>query len=71
MAARWEGAGALGGKGKKIKKYKLSSHGYVKYGIGNKVSNIVTTSCGVRWVLDLSGWSLHKLYKFIITTLYT
>ena len=24
---------------------------------------------GVRWVLDLSGWSLHKLYKCLITVL--
>ena len=32
-----------------------TSHGNVKYGIGNIVTNTVRTVYGVRWVLDLPG----------------
>ena len=38
-----------------------NSHGDVKYSIGNIVNNIVITVYGVRWVLDLLGWSFSKL----------
>ena len=45
-------------KGEEIEKYKLevtSSHRDVKHGIPDRVSNIVITMYGARWVLDLSG----------------
>ena len=43
----------MGKKDEGIEKYKFVVtiyHGDVKYSIGNKVSNIVVTMCGVRWV---------------------
>ena len=43
-----------------IGSYTMSSHGDVKYSIGNTVNNTVMTLYGVRWVLDLLGWSLCK-----------
>ena len=54
-------------------KYQLAvktSHGVVKYSIGNIVSNTVITVHDVRWVLDSSGGLLHKLYKHLNTMLY-
>ena len=45
-------------KGEGIKEYKLelqSSHGDVKYSIGNTVSNSVLSMCGVKGILDLSA----------------
>ena len=41
----------------------------VKYGIENVVSNILIIMYGVRWALDLSGLSLHKLYKYLCATM--
>ena len=40
-----------------------NSHGHVKYSLGSIASNIVITMFGVRWVLDLLGWLLSKLYN--------
>ena len=63
-----------GENGQGIKKYKLSviknCRGDIKYSTQNTVSNIVITMCRVRWALDLLEWSLHKLYKCLITMLY-
>ena len=33
------------------------------FGIGDIVNNIVIPVFGVRWVLDLLGWPLSKLYS--------
>ena len=38
---------------------------------GNTVNNIVITVYGVTWVLNLLGWSLHKVYKCLIAMSYT
>ena len=46
------------------------SHRGVKYSIGNAVSNIVVTIFGVRWALEISGESLCKVNKCLITILY-
>lgn len=35
------------------------------------VANVVISTYGIRWVLDLLGWSFRKLYKGLITMLYT
>ena len=43
----------------------------VKHGTGNTVNNTVITMFGERWVLDLSGVSLHKLHKYLTTMLYS
>ena len=48
-----------------------NSHGNVEYSIGNIISSIAITMYGVRWVLDLLVWSLCKLYKCLISVLYT
>ena len=48
----------LGGRGDEIKKYRLvlrkQSQG-CKYSTGNIVNNIVITTYGARWVLEISG----------------
>lgn len=38
-----------------------------KYSTGNIVSNIITATYGARCVLDLWGWSLYKVYKYLDT----
>ena len=48
----------MGAKGKGIRKYRV-----IMYSIGNVVNNIVITMYGARWVLRLSGGSLHKLHN--------
>ena len=40
-----------------------NSHRDVKYSIGNRVNNIVTTTYGARWVLDLSKGTLFCVIK--------
>ena len=53
MVVRWEGFGRLGEKVRELISTNLllqSSHEDVKYGVGNIVSNILTTRYGVRWV---------------------
>ena len=61
--------GGLCEKGEGIKKYKLvvtkQSRG-CKVQHRDIVSNVVISMCGARWVLDLLGESLHKLYKRIL-----
>ena len=42
----------------------------VKYSIGNVV-NTVITMYGVRWVLEILGGTLCKVYAWLTTTLYT
>ena len=69
MVDRWEG---LGGLGKGIKKYKLvvrNSDGYIKYNIGNIVNNY--NNYDARWVPQLLGKTLCKLYKCLTAMLYT
>ena len=47
-----------------------NSHGNVKYSVGNRVNNtVITVWCqmGAR----LTGGSLHKAYKCLITRLYS
>ena len=39
------------------------SHGDVKYSLENIVNNILIIMHGVKWVLDLLGWLLSKLYN--------
>ena len=55
----------MGEKGEKIKICKFpvikSNHRDVKYSIRNIVNNIAITMYDVRWLLDLSGYSLCKL----------
>lgn len=68
--ARWEGLGE-NGEAIKYKSAATNTHGDVKYGMGNIENNILITMCGVRWVLDLLVGSLYKLYKCLITLLYT
>ena len=46
-----------------------NGHEDVKHSIGNIVNNIIITMHGLRWVLDLLGGTLHKLYKCLTTTL--
>ena len=53
-----------------IGSYKIVT-GHVKYSIGNTVNNMVITVYGIRWIVDLSGGSLRKLYKCLTTILYT
>ena len=62
----------LGGKVEKCKgNRKLqTSHKDVKNSTGNVVDHIVITMYGARWVLELSGGSLCKLYNCLITMLY-
>ena len=71
----WGGFEGMGEKGEREEKVQiasyLNSHGDIKYSLCNIANNIVITMYGVRWVLDLSGWSLHKLYKCLITILYS
>lgn len=43
----------------------------VKYRVGNIGSNSAVTVKGARWVLELLGRSLCRLYKSLTTTLYT
>ena len=38
-----------------------NSDGDVKYSTGNTVNNIVIAMYRIRWVLDLSGWSLNNV----------
>ena len=61
--------GRLGGWVKKAKGLRSTnwllqnSHGDVKYRIRNIVNNIVLSMYGVRWVVDLLGQSLSRLYN--------
>ena len=48
------GVWGIGEKGNGMKLL-WKSHGDVKYGTGNIVSNILITMYGVRWVRNLSG----------------
>ena len=59
---------------KEIEKYRLvvqNSHGDAKYSMGNIVNIIVVTMYGARWVLELSGETLHKVYDCLTTMLYS
>ena len=46
-----------------------SSHGDVKYSIGNIINNIVITMYGARWLLEISRGPLYKLYDCVTTLL--
>ena len=48
-----------------------NSHEDVKYSIGNVVNNIVRTVYGTRWVPEISGGTLCKVYDCLTTTLST
>ena len=64
----------LGGKGEEIRSTNgqlQNSHEDVKYSIGNIVNNIVIVMHSAKWLLHLSEGSLCKLYKCLITMLYT
>ena len=43
--------------------------GGVRYSTGNIVNHIVVTMYGAKWVLELSGGSLCKLYNYLTTKL--
>ena len=64
----------MGEKGEGIKKYELmvtKQSWDVKYRVRNIDNNIVIIVYGARWVLELLGESLNKLYKCLTTILYT
>lgn len=44
-------------------------HGDVKSSIGNRVSNMIITMYGAKWVLELSGRSLHTLHDCLTATI--
>ena len=46
-------------------------HGNTKYSIGNIVNNIVITMYGARWVLEISGGTLCKVYDCLTIMWYT
>ena len=52
-------------------RYLHNSHGDIKHSRGNRVSNIVITVYGARWVLEILGGSLYKVYDCLMTILYT
>ena len=67
MAARGERGGGTGWEGEGIRKYKLvitEQSQDVKYSIGHIVNNIVITTCGSRWVLEI--WEGHCVKYMII-----
>ena len=70
------GEGGAGGLVKKVKGLRSTdrqlqnSHGAVKCSRGNTVSNIVITKYGARWVLEILGASLYKVYDYLTTMLY-
>ena len=75
-----KGPGGIGEKCERIEKWRLvvtkhslwyTLHPHVKYNIGNRVNNILITMHDVRWVLDISGWPLSKVYDCLTTMLYT
>lgn len=45
----------------------IKCHGDVYYTIGNIDNNVSIIIYGVRWILDLSGWLICKVYKFLTT----
>ena len=64
----------MGGKGERIKKYKLvitKQSWDVKFSIKNIVNDIVITVDDAKSVLALSGESLCKLYNCMTTILCT
>lgn len=76
MAARWEGRWAKKVKGLRSTNCLLqSSHGDVKYSIGNTVSKNFITMNGIRWVRDLLDGHLlsyamsnrEGVYLYLIT----
>ena len=48
-----------------------NTHGDVKYCVGNIVNDIVITMYGARWVFEILGGSLCKVYDCFTTMLYT
>lgn len=50
-------------KGLNSTNWKLqNSHGDIKHSLGNTVNNTVITISGARWVLELLGRMLGKVY---------
>ena len=69
MVTRWERGGVLGENGEGSYKNSLRD---VKHNIGKTGNDMVIALMnGVRWVLDLFGRSLHKVYQCLITMLCT
>ena len=59
-------------KGLRSTNWQLQNSGEdVKCSIGSIVNSVIIIMYGVRWVLDLSGGSLCKLYKYLTTILIT
>ena len=50
--------------------YKIVN-GDIKYSIGDTVNNIVIAVCGARWVLEISGGTICKVYDWLTTMLHT
>ena len=48
-----------------------NGHGDVKYSIGNLVNNIIMTMYCARWIQELLGGALSKVYDCLTTMLYT
>ena len=74
MVARGEGSRRLVEKGKELRSTDWSlqySHGYVNYSIGNIISNIVVTMYGAKWVLEILGGTLCKVYDCLTIRLCT
>ena len=58
-------------KGLRSTNWQLQNSGEdVKCSIGSIVNSVIIIMYGVRWVLDLSGGSLCKLYKCLTPMLY-
>ena len=59
------------GKGLRSINWELqNSHRDVKYSTGNVVNNIVITMSGARWILEISGGPVCKVYDCLTTTLH-
>ena len=57
--------GGLVARDEGIEKYKLvvtDSHGGVKYSTGNTVSSVVIIVYSARWVLEIWGRKLYRVY---------
>ena len=74
MITRREGFRGWVKKGKGLRSPKWqsqNSHKDVNSLIGNVVNTIVITRSGARWVLEITGGPLCKVYDCLTTMLYT
>ena len=64
MVARGERVGGLGEKSEEIKNYNCQSQNSLRdiNNIGNIVNNIIVTMYSAKWVLEILGEQLCKVY---------